>query len=263
MALNLYIEQLGSGPELVLLHGWGLHGGIWEGIKHYLAQHFTLHIVDLPGYGYSDPIADNKADFTVYDIAIYLIEYLPKNAIWLGWSFGGSIATAAALIPDAKMRKLITVASNPKFTATPSWPCAMKTEVLANFGRQLERSYDSTIKRFLAIQSLGIRDQKKQVQTLQGWLLNKPEPDATTLKRDLLLLQSTDLRDSLVNVSIPHMLILGRSDALVPKGLAQTIIELKPEIRCELFQASSHAPFVSEPKRFLDTVKQFAQKDCV
>ena len=255
---QLYIEQLGHGPDLVLLHGWGLHGGIWQGIKNELAEHFRLHIVDLPGYGLSSPLRESDTNINVHDIAKTLGKHLPENAIWLGWSFGGSIATAAALQPKIAVRKLITVASNPKFTATPTWTSAMKAEVLGNFAQQLERDYKSTIKRFLAIQSLGVRDQKKQVQTLQGWLLDKPEPDAQTLKRDLILLQETDLRASLDGVTIPHLLILGKSDALVPKSLAETIVNLNPDIQCEMFHSSSHAPFVSELKRFLETVKQFA-----
>ncbi|HNK33080.1 MAG TPA: pimeloyl-[acyl-carrier protein] methyl ester esterase, partial [Plasticicumulans sp.] len=26
----LYCQSWGSGPDLVLLHGWGMHGGVWD-----------------------------------------------------------------------------------------------------------------------------------------------------------------------------------------------------------------------------------------
>ena len=48
--MSLYAERLGSGPELVLVHGWGLHGGIWAGLAQRLAQRFRVTVVDLPGH---------------------------------------------------------------------------------------------------------------------------------------------------------------------------------------------------------------------
>ena len=39
--------------HLVLLHGWGLNAQVWDCIAPELNAHFTLHRVDLPGYGRS------------------------------------------------------------------------------------------------------------------------------------------------------------------------------------------------------------------
>ena len=258
---HVHIERLGAGPDLVLLHGWGLNGGIWQGVKQQLAESFKLHIVDLPGYGNSAPLLDgDKADTPIdtHQLAAHLAQHLPSDAIWLGWSFGGCVATAAAHNPQIAVRKIITVASNPKFTLDEDWPTAMKPEVLSSFAKQLNKNYLSTIKRFLAIQSLGAADQKKQIQMLLGWLMDRPEPDTATLHRDLGLLHSTDLRQELAQLTIPHLSILGKNDALVPKTLAQALPKLRPNITCELFSTASHAPFVSDPKRFIECVRHFA-----
>ncbi len=37
----------------MLLHGWGLNAEVWHCIREELGSHFTLHLVDLPGYGRS------------------------------------------------------------------------------------------------------------------------------------------------------------------------------------------------------------------
>jgi pimeloyl-[acyl-carrier protein] methyl ester esterase len=44
----MHIEVTGSGPALVLIHGWALHGGIFAPLVERLAPHFELHVVDLP-----------------------------------------------------------------------------------------------------------------------------------------------------------------------------------------------------------------------
>lgn len=51
---KLYWQTLGEGKtHLVLLHGWGLNAQVWQSIITRLSSHFTLHLVDLPGYGRS------------------------------------------------------------------------------------------------------------------------------------------------------------------------------------------------------------------
>ncbi len=53
MSGTLHVESVGSGPPLVLLHGWAMHSGIWGPLVARLAQRFRVHAVDLPGHGHS------------------------------------------------------------------------------------------------------------------------------------------------------------------------------------------------------------------
>ena len=50
---DLHVDSYGSGTPLVMLHGWGMHGGMWGSAVTKLAQHYRVHCVDLPGHGYS------------------------------------------------------------------------------------------------------------------------------------------------------------------------------------------------------------------
>jgi len=49
----LHVETFGSGPDLVLLHGWGMHGGVWGDFALRLAERYRVHVIDLPGHGFS------------------------------------------------------------------------------------------------------------------------------------------------------------------------------------------------------------------
>ena len=51
--MSVSVERFGQGPDLVLLHGWGMNGAVWHGIAQELAAHYRLHLVDLPGFGNS------------------------------------------------------------------------------------------------------------------------------------------------------------------------------------------------------------------
>src|SRR5512144_1225459 len=50
---ELYIRTLGRGTDLVLVHGWGMHSGIWEDVIEALMDDYRVTYLDLPGYGYS------------------------------------------------------------------------------------------------------------------------------------------------------------------------------------------------------------------
>jgi pimeloyl-[acyl-carrier protein] methyl ester esterase len=52
--MSLHVEVTGSGEPLLLIHGWGMHGGMWGSAAERLAQDFRVIAVDLPGHGFSN-----------------------------------------------------------------------------------------------------------------------------------------------------------------------------------------------------------------
>lgn len=50
---EIFLRIGGSGPALLLLHGFPQTGAMWAPLAHRLGRHFTLVIPDLPGYGRS------------------------------------------------------------------------------------------------------------------------------------------------------------------------------------------------------------------
>ena len=51
--MKLGVETLGEGPDLLLIHGWGLNAGVWQPLISRLAEGCRLTLVDLPGHGAS------------------------------------------------------------------------------------------------------------------------------------------------------------------------------------------------------------------
>ncbi|MEY3068189.1 MAG: Pimeloyl-[acyl-carrier protein] methyl ester esterase, partial [Pseudomonadota bacterium] len=41
----MHIKKIGQGKDLVLIHGWGMHSGIWEPIIEKFSNQYTLHLV--------------------------------------------------------------------------------------------------------------------------------------------------------------------------------------------------------------------------
>jgi pimeloyl-[acyl-carrier protein] methyl ester esterase len=66
---------------------------VWDCITPELASHFTLHLVDLPGYGRSGGFG--RCRWRRWRSRCWT--QAPQNAIWLGWSLGGLVASQIAL----------------------------------------------------------------------------------------------------------------------------------------------------------------------
>jgi len=257
--MTLYIDQTGAGPDLVLIHGWGAHGGIWAGLAAGLAQDFRLTIIDLPGLGRS-PALDNG--FTLENAITAIKAVTPDTAIWLGWSLGALIAMALALNDKDRVKKMILIGGSPCFAKKENWPNATSREVLDGFGEMLKTDYRKTLTRFLSLQmgdsAHGDSTRHRQVLKTQRQLLFKyGEPDITALAEMLAVLKETDLRESLNQLLTPTLLIHGDRDTLAPVTAASYLEQHLPRARLLTIKGAGHVPFLTHTEMCLQAINEF------
>lgn len=245
-------QSHGQGPDLVLIHGWGMNSAVWSLILPYLTPHFRVHCVDLPGFGYSAA----QPGLNIEDLAQVLLKESPVDATWIGWSLGGLVATQAALLSPQRVTGLVTIASSPKFVAEPGWR-GIKPGVLSDFARQLERDFSLTVERFMALQAMGSPTARKDVKALKQAVFSRPTPDPRVLADGLAMLADTDLRQGCGAIKVPWLRMYGRLDGLVPVSVADAVSTLAPDSHSEVLTHSAHAPFVTEPEAVIDKLKAF------
>jgi pimeloyl-[acyl-carrier protein] methyl ester esterase len=253
----MHIDQIGSGPDLVLLHGWGLNSEVWQPVLPQLTAHYRVHLVDLPGFGHNHDAVLLPADILAWADAI--APFLPERFHVLGWSMGGLIALALARYYPQRVQSLILTASSPYFVKTAHWP-GIEPDVLDNFHRGLRQQVHKTVERFLAIQAMGSATVKTDVKHLKQWLAARPEPALWALNIGLELLKDADLRHTLAKIPCPMLGLFGRLDALVPVAAVAQMQALQPAMQVEIFPHASHAPFIAEADDFTARIHQFLQK---
>ena len=256
MGNKLFWKVSGRGQDLVLVHGWGMNGAVWQQVALHLEKYFRVHIVDLPGYGYS---RNNHVE-TLEEIALALTLSAPKDAIWVGWSLGGVVATYMALHHTKYVNKLVTVASSPKFSASkaPDIWHGISASVLANFNEQLLENFQLTIERFMQLQTMGTPSARQDALLLKQSVLSQPLPNPKSLLVGLQILENVDLRIELSSISVPILCLYGRLDGLVPVKVAKYIANYSPNSTQYIFKHSSHAPFITETNEFCARLVQFA-----
>lgn len=252
MSDSLYWLVEGEGPDVILIHGWGMNGAVWENTVRALKSHYRLHVVDLPGYGRSQ----SQEATSLADISSLLLEHAPPRATWVGWSLGGLVATDMALRYPHHVGKLVTVSSSPKFAASQDWK-GIRPDVLDNFMVQLTENFELTIARFMALQSMGCPTARQDAIQLKQMILSQPTPTKQALLAGLTLLAEVDLRAQLDQIQVPFLRLYGRLDGLVPVQIAKELDDKVPTSIHFVFRQSSHAPFITESDAFCQRLSEF------
>ncbi|MBS4752132.1 alpha/beta fold hydrolase [Nocardioides sp. zg-ZUI104] len=126
---RLHYHEAGTGPEVLLcIHGGAPGASGWGNFGTNLAelsQHARVLVVDLPGYGGSDPIELKGGKYAPYAdrFATMLGELGIERATVVGLATGGAVAIAMALRHPERVSRLALVSSAggvPLFSTMPS-----------------------------------------------------------------------------------------------------------------------------------------------
>lgn len=281
---DLYVQQIGEGPDLVFLHGWGMHSGVWEEVVEGLVDHYRITLIDLPGHGYSRLAyqmpspnhnqvkqkgygfrentligldANDGSTLTLRGLSQWVAAHAPSKAIWIGWSLGGLIAQRLAIDMPERVNKLVLVSASPCFVRRPDWPYAVDYRVLHQFAESLRQDYRATLKRFLALEVHGGEHEAGQLRALRALVFQHGDPDPDWLRAGLHLLETEDLRPELQYIACPTLLLMGRRDNLVPASAGKAVQRLLYNAHLHVFSGAAHAPFFSHGQEFIDHLQVF------
>ncbi|MEP6485380.1 MAG: pimeloyl-ACP methyl ester esterase BioH [Rudaea sp.] len=249
----MHIESVGRGADLVLVHGWGMHGGIFAPLSDILRDTFTLHVVDLPGHGFS---RDDMHVLDPHAVASALIDRVPR-ALWVGWSLGGLVTLDAALSFPDRIRGIVEIAASPRFLAAPDWPHGVPLATFEQFESGLLDDYRQVVERFLALEVLGSQNAQAELRELRKHVFERGEPDLDALKQGMRVLENADFRARLSQLAIANLWIAGRRDRLVPSAAMAWASQQNPLGSFVEF-SSGHAPFISHAAQVAQAISEFA-----
>ena len=96
----------GSGPDLVLVHGWPLHAATYRNLVPALSEHFTCHLLDLPGVGQTETTPETPVSLPDHGETLRaVIDGLGLERVALLAHDSGAVVTRLAA---AKLGKRVT-----------------------------------------------------------------------------------------------------------------------------------------------------------
>jgi pimeloyl-[acyl-carrier protein] methyl ester esterase len=225
---------MGSCP-LVFVPGWGFGRNVWrEFATNLVVGEAVALTLDLPGFG---PSATLDLDFLVRPTHLW-----PRARQKPYGSLGGLPAMLAACRYRRRVSALVLIAATPKFATAKDWPHAIASDLIQALRCDLLADPDRALKRFAILVSRGSGSEKRDSEFLishtDGHL-----PHA--LLAWLEILELSDLRPQLRDVSGSTLVVLGANDCLVPTAVTASLLALCQNARVEIVPNAGHAPFVS------------------
>jgi pimeloyl-[acyl-carrier protein] methyl ester esterase len=256
MKSPLHIESVGIGPPLVLLHGWGLHGGLFTPLLPLLMQRFSVHVVDLPGHGHS-------AACVPYDLATLVhtvhtgTAHIDGPLNVLGWSLGGMIAQAWALAHPTRIAALVLECTKPRFVKAQDWPYGTDESVLQSFVDGFSAAPDATMLRFLTLNVAGSEGARSVLAQLRRTALTRGPVQHVALTQGLEVLRGFDIRSQLNAITHATLVITGGLDRLTVPEVGPWYLAHLPRASLAHFERAAHAPHLTHAAEFARAVKSF------
>ena len=266
--MSLHVDTIGSGSPLVLIHGWGMHGGVWSDVAQRLSADSSVHSVDLPGFGLSvgrvstrQSLVGLKPDLQLDAIVDELSSTFKEPVNVCGWSMGGQVAMHWAVREPSKVKKLVVVTSTPCFTNRDDWSFGLPSEVLEKFAAELEQNHAATLRRFISLQLRGSENERELQTKLREQLFSRGEPDMNALRGGLEILRDADQRSEVAGIEQQTLVIAGQRDKLTPPEASHYLAQVIPHARLVVIEGAAHAPFLSHPDIFVEQVSEFLKSN--
>jgi pimeloyl-[acyl-carrier protein] methyl ester esterase len=241
---------------MAFIHGWAMNSAVWQPCLQQLPDWIKPLCIDLPGYGESLDVDAATLDEYVEHVA----QQINRPFMLVGWSLGGLVSLKLAQRYPEKVSGLFQLATTPKFVQDGDWKTAIEASVFEQFASSLQQDRVKTIRRFLALQVRGTDVSMQTVRELQRAIDARGQPSIEALLSGLKILSETDLIATVRQLQCPSTWLLGEKDALVPLELADTLKQMSSNADIHIVAGAGHAPFISHPDAFVDSLVQAATR---
>lgn len=253
--VKLYYEVHGSGPALLLTHGYSSSARMWAGQIEMLAKDFQLILWDMRGHGrtdYPDALEAYSEEATVADMAALLDTVHARSAVVGGLSLGGYMSLAFHRVHPERTRALLIIDTGPGYRSADSRAAWNQTAIKTATRFETE-----------GLQALKPHAAESRAAESRAAVALEPEHrDARGLAlaaRSLLQQRDSKVIDSLVQIAVPALIVVGADDKpfLAPANYMAAKI---PGAKLVTIPNAGHVANLDNPAAFNAAVSGFLRE---
>jgi pimeloyl-ACP methyl ester carboxylesterase len=241
MTVALHVEVAGTGPAVLVTHGFSATSAMWAGQVGGLAADHTVIRWDMRGHGESaypsDP-AEYSLELTVQDMVDVLDGADASRAVLVGHSLGGFASLAFARAHPQRVAGLVLVDTGPGFRKTDA--------------RDAWNSYALSTADGLESKGLDALGRSDEVMMAR-------HRDASGLARSargVLVQHDAAVIDALPAISVPTLVIVGSEDRAFRSGADYMAAKI-PGAELVVIEGAGHAPNLTHPDVFNASLRSF------
>lgn len=241
-----YVRK-GSGPAVVLIHGFASSIFTWKDVVPALALRHDVVALDLPGFGGSDiphPLAGSMYPGIVFAVMDRLA--IDRAAV-VGNSLGGSVAVAMAAERPERVASLVLIDSAGFNFDTGDRPLLLRLIAAPGVGAALEKV--PVRRRLVAagLEQVFFDDTLVTAERVDEYSVPMSRPGAAQAAADLLTSKSPPFAEVVRRVRAPALVIWGRDDTWIPAAHARRFTEAIPGSTAVLLESCGHVPQEEKP----------------
>lgn len=257
------MAEAGSGPPLLLLHGWPQHWWCWRELIPQLARDYRVVVPDLRGWGWSEaPPGDYaKATFASDVAALLKAERIDRVTV-IGHDWGGYTGFLLALEHPEKIERLIALDIPPPWGSPPR-PSHLALPLLLSY--QVLVATPGVGEAVMTRSPAFVRAIIRRASRLRQWtdaeldvyaeVLRQPARAAASSAcyRTFLTREAFPRRYRPRDLTVPTLLLMGAASAI------QHVVEPQPSPNLEVEQIEGAGHFLPEeaPECVLERARGF------
>ena len=252
--IEMAYDVEGSGPPVVLLHGYPFNRSMWREQVEALQGSFRVITPDLRGLGETEAGAEERATMNemAEDVAALLDELKIARVILGGLSMGGYVSLAFTRRFPLRVRALLLADTRPQ-TDTDEARHAREEQAQKALEEGMSAITDIILKKALAPSTHAERPEI--VSRVREMIHStKPEGAAAALRG---MAARSDQTDFLASILAPTLIIVGSEDQLTPPKDAELMHREIRGSRLEVIEGAAHVSNLERPEEFNRALMEF------
>lgn len=250
----LFWHEIGTGPNLVFLHGSWYDSGQWLPIMERLSQDYHCFALDLPGFGESEFSPTHYSiNQAVESLAEYLAALKLEKVYLVGHSLGGWVAASYALKNSDRLLGLILLSPEGVNVASVRSRCrwagllAQKPSFLCWMLRLI----------YPFARLLGRQEKVKKLLQLRQKLLFSPTATQILFRRQWAEIKAELLAENLAFVKIPALILQGYKDTDMALSMSQFYADFLPMAKLYLVNSGGDNLPEEMPEVVVEYIRDF------
>lgn len=247
-------EDVGSGPPIILLHGYPFNRSMWREQVDSLSANYRVVIPDLRGHGETSATQEEPATMEemAQDVAALLDELEIKRVVLGGLSMGGYVTLAFYRRFSLRVRALI-LADTRSQADTPEAQRNREEQAEKILEQGMSSIVDDFLKKVLTPTTLS--EKPEIVERVRKMVVTTKPLGAAAALRGMAV--RPDQTDFLPEIIAPTLIIVGSEDQLTPPVDAEMMRSKIGGSRLEIIEGASHLSNLERPAEFNRALKKF------
>jgi pimeloyl-ACP methyl ester carboxylesterase len=239
--VRLFAQDVGDGPAVVLVAGFGLDSQVWDRQVRQLASRHRVVCIDQRGHGRSDKTLDGYSIEQLGDDLVTALKRLDVGrCVLVGWSFGGQVAFRVAARNPGLVERLVLVGSNGvRASRSDGFPFGRTPEAMVKALVADERRDRLAARRSTVASGFATPPDPHLLDWLVGISLQMPSWSAVACYDAML---TADLLAELPSVRQPVLQIIGAADPVHSANGARWLAERLADARVVEIANCGHYP---------------------